>query len=487
MSTKVIKWFYYKEISRNCMHIIKSTVYGLGMAVFAVAMVVSTPVVHAQWDSTDTSGSYDGGGCCSYDTTGTYTDTYTPASTYTDTYTPASTYYDTYTPVTPTYYDTYTPASSGATQLAYGGTSSYATPSYYGSSPSYYAASTPIVTTPSHNTTSTYAPTTNTTNNTVSTYSPYTSSTYSPYTSSTYSPYTSSTYAPTTNTTSTYAPYTYSSSTYAPTSNTTSTYSPYTYSNNGNTTDSNNSCTTPGSCSTTVTTTTMNSGNTTINSPINITSSNPPASQTQIIYNNPAPQPITYTYTSPTPYQNPPSCVITLSQAAYGGQATLSWSSSNAASGWINNIGTVAPTGSMLVTPSAGMVYTANFTGQNGQSATCSTAVAIAQPIYHAIQAAVPYVTLSEAPYTGLELGPFGTVIYWSFLVLACLYMTYLLVVKRVQIQLVRYLKRVLFDEETTDAPVAHVAVVQAPVETAAPAKTTDAIDDFIMSQIKRA
>ena len=44
-----------------------------------------------------------------------------------------------------------------------------------------------------------------------------------------------------------------------------------------------------------------------------------------------------------------------------------------------------------------------------------------------------PYVTLAAVPYTGLELGPVGTALYWGFLVLWCLLAAYLIVVKKIQ------------------------------------------------------
>ncbi|OGG74158.1 hypothetical protein A3A40_03280 [Candidatus Kaiserbacteria bacterium RIFCSPLOWO2_01_FULL_54_20] len=44
-----------------------------------------------------------------------------------------------------------------------------------------------------------------------------------------------------------------------------------------------------------------------------------------------------------------------------------------------------------------------------------------------------PYVTLSAVPYTGLDLGPWGTAMYWGFLVLWCLIAAYLIAVKKIQ------------------------------------------------------
>jgi hypothetical protein len=96
-----------------------------------------------------------------------------------------------------------------------------------------------------------------------------------------------------------------------------------------------------------------------------------------------------------------------------------------------------------------------------------------------------PYITLSQAPYTGLDLGPFGEVLYWTFLVLWCLGAAYLVVVKRVQNKLVGFLNGFLFGgtaktvAHSAHAPQAHAAAPAPLVE--------DGIDPFIKSQIKRA
>ncbi|MBP7770423.1 MAG: hypothetical protein KA066_00750 [Candidatus Pacebacteria bacterium] len=96
-----------------------------------------------------------------------------------------------------------------------------------------------------------------------------------------------------------------------------------------------------------------------------------------------------------------------------------------------------------------------------------------------------PYITLSQAPYTGLDLGPVGEAMYWAFLVLWCLGAAYLIVVKRVQNKLVASLNTFLFGSSakaaahTTHAPQAHASVSATLVE--------EGIDPFIQSQIKRA
>lgn len=117
-----------------------------------------------------------------------------------------------------------------------------------------------------------------------------------------------------------------------------------------------------------------------------------------------------------------------------------------------------------------------------------------------------PYVTLSAVPYTGLELGPMGTALYWSFLVLWCLAMAYLIVVKRVQNKIVSGLNNMFFGSTPLTAGgstslTAGGSAGHAPASKShaahghsahahAPAKEriagTENIDPFIASQINR-
>jgi hypothetical protein len=101
-------------------------------------------------------------------------------------------------------------------------------------------------------------------------------------------------------------------------------------------------------------------------------------------------------------------------------------------------------------------------------------------PVYNT----TPYVTLSSVPYTGLELGPMGEVLYWAFLVLWCLGAAYLIVVKRVQNKLVSALNGFLFGTATTTYTT-HT-VTKAPVAAAKVEIVEEGIDPFIASQIKR-
>ncbi len=119
-----------------------------------------------------------------------------------------------------------------------------------------------------------------------------------------------------------------------------------------------------------------------------------------------------------TVYNNPPSCWITLTpQSGYSGsynynqQATLSWGSSNVTSAYISpNIGTVSSYGSQTVyTSGSNQIYTMTASGPGG-TATCRTQqiyVPPSPPIYP------PYVTLTQIPYTGFDLGTVGNILYW--------------------------------------------------------------------------
>ena len=209
-----------------------------------------------------------------------------------------------------------------------------------------------------------------------------------------------------------------------------------------------------------------------------------------------------------------PTCSIWLSSntVAYGQATTLNWSSAYAQSGSISYVGPVGPSGSTQVTPGQSMVYTATFVGVNGQVVHCSTGVGIAG--YPVVGATDGNITLSQVPYKGLDLGPVGTALYWSFLVLWCLLAAYLIVVKRVQVRFMQWFARVLVGTHTMahgKAPVHTPAAVSpeglfsqhdlkalaqmilnsvdAPksVPHAPAARTTDATDDFILSQVNRA
>ncbi len=115
----------------------------------------------------------------------------------------------------------------------------------------------------------------------------------------------------------------------------------------------------------------------------------------------------------PVIYQQPiaPYCVITLANAgAYAAQATLVWSSSNAQSAYITSVGAVAVNGTRPITGYSNQVYSLTVTGQGG-TYTCSTQAYT--PGYVPPTITNPTVSLTQIPYTGLDLGPVGEAMYW--------------------------------------------------------------------------
>ncbi len=212
--------------------------------------------------------------------------------------------------------------------------------------------------------------------------------------------------------------------------------------------------------------------------------------------------PAGYTGTYPNCYppvqHNNPSCTITINNynnntnGYYNpNQAvTISWNSSYAQSGFINNgMGSVALSGTRTVYPTQTTTYTGTFYGQNGQSVTCAATVYVNAYI-PPVNPSAPYVTLAAVPYTGLELGPVGTVVYWGFIAFWCLLAAYLIAVKKVQNQVYAALKGILFGSNET-AAVAHTPAAHATVaheaHTAPVVRNEDAVDSFIIQQIHRA
>ena len=163
----------------------------------------------------------------------------------------------------------------------------------------------------------------------------------------------------------------------------------------------------------------------------------------------------------PPPPPNAPACTLSTNPTYInqGGSSTITWTSSNTTSGSINNgIGNVAVSGSTSVSPSVTTTYTGTFIGTNGQTVNCQTTVVVNNPpppppppgctyscggggggqfisfqgvsgqIIQSPPVAAAYVSLSQIPYTGLDLGPVGTVVYWITLILICLAAAYLII-----------------------------------------------------------
>jgi hypothetical protein len=198
-----------------------------------------------------------------------------------------------------------------------------------------------------------------------------------------------------------------------------------------------------------------------------------------------------YVNEPPVVINNAPTCNIYVNnynQYNYNQPVTLTWASANASYGWINQgLGTIAINGSRTVYPTQSTTYTATFVGYNGQQVNCSVTVNVngyvPPPIY---PNPTPYVTLSAVPYTGLDLGPVGTALYWGFLVAWCVLAAYLIAVKRVHLELYRWYSAMLFGTVSHSAKVAHARIVASAPAAPAAAKT-DAVDAFILSQVNRA
>jgi hypothetical protein len=134
-----------------------------------------------------------------------------------------------------------------------------------------------------------------------------------------------------------------------------------------------------------------------------------------------------------------------------GAQATLSWSGTEISNVDIDNGIATATTsaGSVIVGPAnvGTYTYTGTFHATNGQTLTCKATLTVTggsgggggggctsncgggggggtpapvitlSALPHATTQPLTYLYLSQIPYTGLDLGPIGTVVYWLMLV----------------------------------------------------------------------
>ncbi|MBA3789530.1 hypothetical protein H0X32_04055 [Patescibacteria group bacterium] len=157
---------------------------------------------------------------------------------------------------------------------------------------------------------------------------------------------------------------------------------------------------------------------------------------------------VVVTTTPPPPV---PECIQLTASATVinpGDAVTLSWVTSHANSLFIDNgIGSVSPVanGSIVVHPNGNTTYHATVPGA-AINPNCSVSVVIQTPqvcTYNCgggggyfppppppyIPPAPPtaaYISLSQIPYTGLDLGPVGTVVYWVALIVFCASAAYL-------------------------------------------------------------
>lgn len=142
---------------------------------------------------------------------------------------------------------------------------------------------------------------------------------------------------------------------------------------------------------------------------------------------------------------------------------------------------------------------------------TCNTCGCIGYPVCNPVvynSNPTPYITLSQVPYTGLDLGFWGTIAYWGFFIFWCLAAAYLIVVKKVQNKIYRALNKFLFgttevvedvkqetalDVNALASQIASILNPQFSSANGAPAASVksvnqfeDKTDDFVLSQINR-
>jgi len=137
-----------------------------------------------------------------------------------------------------------------------------------------------------------------------------------------------------------------------------------------------------------------------------------------------------------------PTCSMSLDDYTLreGDDTTLRWSTTNVNSAYINNgVGNVGSSGTANVSPNAGTyTYRGTFYGNNGEQITCLTTLRVEPRHYNysgpsvsltQLPSALPLASLSLAslPYTGLDLGPLGTAVYWLVLLLWSVGLAYLI------------------------------------------------------------
>lgn len=170
-----------------------------------------------------------------------------------------------------------------------------------------------------------------------------------------------------------------------------------------------------------------------------------------------------------------------------GDSVKITWSSDGAEYGKISpSIGEVDEDGSETVRPREDTTYKGTFYNDDGDKVTCSVKVKVDEDYVYIPE--TPYITLSAVPYTGFELGPVGTAIYWSLLVLWCLIAAYLIAVKKAHVAIARRLNSFLFGTREQAVPTAPRATVVHNTATthSAHAVHSDATDEFVLSQLAR-
>ncbi len=196
-----------------------------------------------------------------------------------------------------------------------------------------------------------------------------------------------------------------------------------------------------------------------------------------------------------------PTCSMSLDDYTIrdGDDTTLRWSTSNVSSAYINNgIGNVGANGTANVSPHAGTyTYQGTFYGYHGERITCLTTLRVQPRQYYyggpnvnltQLPAALPFASLSLAslPYTGLDLGPLGTALYWLVLILWSVGLAYLIYWSLFPGALRKMVPAKASSQgaEHAHAPIAHAAHA-APVASTHVAHTTPSAYEGFKSEIQ--
>ena len=159
----------------------------------------------------------------------------------------------------------------------------------------------------------------------------------------------------------------------------------------------------------------------------------------------------TVTVTETPPVTNAPVCTLTAEPASLdsGEHSTLTWATTNASAFRIDQgIGSLTPVAGGATTTRAitdGTTFTGTATGTSGQTITCTASVSVnssggggggggGSRNPRVLLSAIPRVSpgplanlyLSQIPYTGLDLGPAETIVYWVALIAWSLALAYL-------------------------------------------------------------
>ncbi len=147
-------------------------------------------------------------------------------------------------------------------------------------------------------------------------------------------------------------------------------------------------------------------------------------------------------YSHGNSYDDEPGCSI-YREETWNGGAILRWNSSNASSAHLSGVGTVPVRGSQTVSTLYDRTFTLTVYG-NGESQSCEVFVSgtgsynyqypnyqypsYQYPQYQQFSASYPYISLSQIPYTGIDFGSAGNMLYWAALLAFALAGGYLLV-----------------------------------------------------------